>query len=259
VPSIVRAIWPSVRPNEIITFQNKKKEKHPMIAKLKVVRSPQREALAQAIADARAAHEAAVKARDARKRANAMIVHAETKLGQATRAIERARDAQAANLAQAATSGVKPRADTGTREARIREADARDTLDAAKTALTTCEQTLAEFEGQQRRTEEPVARAADDVIRVEAASRVLKEAKVLQEKLIVARVALQYLHSKNLLPEPLMQEAKSLLAFREFASYWGNVEYYDWRRNDEYLRWSALHAELMKDADVDVLNNSHVK
>jgi hypothetical protein len=147
---------------------------------------------------------------------------------------------------------VKPRADTGTREARIREADARDTLDAAKTALTTCEKILAEHEYALRRTEQPVAAAADDVIRAEAASRVLKETKVLQEKLIVARVALKYLHSNNLMPEPLMQEAKTVLWFRDFATWSGKVEYIDWNRHDEHLRWTALRAELMKDADVDV-------
>jgi hypothetical protein len=205
-----------------------------------------------AIADADAARRAAMKARDAKERTIAMIAAAEAKLSQATKAIEKARDAQAAHIAKAATSGVTPRTDTGTREARIREADARDTLDAAKAALATCEQTLAEFEGQQRRTEEPVARAADDVIRVEAASRVLKEAKVLQDKLIVARVALRYLHSNNLMPEPLMQEAKTILWFRDFATWYGNVEYIDWNRHDEHLRWTALRAELMKDADIDV-------
>jgi hypothetical protein len=128
----------------------------------------------------------------------------------------------------------------------------RDTLDAAKTALTTCEQTLAEHEYALRRTEQPVAAAADDVIRVEAASRVLKEAKVLQEKLITARVALRYLHSNNLMPEPLMQEAKMVLWFRDFASWSGNVEYIYWNEHAEHLRWTALHAELMKDADVDI-------
>jgi hypothetical protein len=80
----------------------------------------------------------------------------------------------------------------------------------------------------------------------------LKETKVLQEKLIVARVALQYLHSNNLMPEALMVGAKNLLAFRDFASFFGNVEYYDWRRHDEYLRWSGLRAGLMEDADIDV-------
>jgi hypothetical protein len=110
-----------------------------------------------AIADADAARRAAMKARDAEERAIAMIATAEAKLSQAMKAIEKARDAQATNLAKAATSRVKPRADTGTREARIREADARDTLDAAKAALATCEQILAEHEHALRRTEQPVA------------------------------------------------------------------------------------------------------
>jgi hypothetical protein len=60
------------------------------------------------------------------------------------------------------------------------------------------------------------------------------------------------LHSNNLLPEPLMQEAKTVLWFRDFPTWSGNVEYIDWYRHDEHLRWTALRADLMKDADVDV-------
>jgi uncharacterized protein YqgV (UPF0045/DUF77 family) len=78
--------------------------------------------VAIAIADADAARRAAMKARDVKERAIAMIATAEAKLSQAMKAIEKARDAQAAHIAKAATLGVKPRADTGTREARIREA-----------------------------------------------------------------------------------------------------------------------------------------
>jgi hypothetical protein len=122
-----------------------------------------------------------------------------------------------------------------------------------KAALETCEKTLAEHEHDLQKMQGHAATAADDVIRSEAASRVLKEARVLQEKLIAARVALQFMHSNNLMPEPLMREARTLLGFREFATWSGNVEYHFWNQHAEHQRWAGLHAELTKNADVDVV------
>ncbi len=226
-----------------------------MAAKLKAVpnkRSPEREALAQAIADAAAAHRVAMKARDAKARAQDMVAAAEAKLVQATVGIDKARDAQAATMAKAATSGAKPRAANTTREARIKEADARDELEAAKAALASCEVPLVEHEYGLQQSLTFVTSAADAVIRSESASRVLKETKVLQEKLVAARVALQFLYANNLMPEALKAEAKSVLWFREFATWPGNVEYHRWDLHPEHLKWAALREALAEDADANV-------
>jgi hypothetical protein len=223
-----------------------------MVAKLRAVpnkRSPEREALAQAIADAAAAHRVALKAHAAKERAQDMVAAAEAKLVQATAGIDKARDAQATTMAKVATSGGRMRADSTTRNARLKEADAQDELEAAKAALAQCEVPLAEHEYD---LQSQLSTAADAVIRSESASRVLKEAKVLQEKLITARVALRFLYAKNLLPEALMVEAKSVLWFREFATWPGNVEYHRWEEHEEHKRWAALYAELTKDADAEV-------
>jgi hypothetical protein len=223
-----------------------------MPAKLKVIPNKQREALAQAIAEATVARRAATKAREAKERSESMIATAEAKLGQAAEGIDHARNAQATQLAKAATSGKSPPTASATRTARLRETDARDTYEAAKAALATCEQTLADREYDLTKAQDQVAKAADDVIRAEAAHRVLKDAKAFQEKLIAARVALRYLHANNLLPEALMPEARTLLGFRAFPAWIGNIEYRQWEKHAEHQRWLTLHEELMKDADADV-------
>jgi hypothetical protein len=223
-----------------------------MTAKLKVVPNKQRETIAQAVVVVAAAHRAATKAREAKERAQAMIVAAETKILDAGAGIEQARDTQAADLAKAATFGAKPRADSGMHNARIWEACSRDTLEAAKAAKEICEQTLADRDHDLTKAQDRAAAAADDIIRSEAASRVLKDAQALQEKLIVARVALRCLYNNDMLPEQLMQEAKTLLGFRAFPAWLGHLEIQRWEIHEAHRHWLTLREELMKDANAVV-------
>ena len=223
-----------------------------MTAKLKIIQSKQRETLAQAVAVVTAAQRAATKASEAKERAESMVSAAEAKILEAAAQIEQARDTQAADLAKAATSGAKSRADSGTHNARIREACARDTLEAAKAALDICSKSLANREHDLTKAQDRAAAAADDIIRSEAASRVLKDAQALQEKLIVARVALRCLYNNDMLPEQLMQEAKTLLGFRAFPAWLGHLEIQRWEIHEAHRHWLTLREELMKDANAVV-------
>ncbi len=228
-----------------------------MVAKLKVItpkRSSERESLAQAIAEAAAVERAVHKARDAKARARDMVSSAEAKLVEATAGIEKARTEQSNKVVKALKSGAVAPTDTGPRNARLKEADARDELEAAKVALASCEVALAEHEYDLQQSLILVTSAVDDVLRSESAARVLKEVRILQEKLIAARVALQFLERRKLLPEELAAEAKNLLGFREFPSWFGNVEFFSWEKYEEHKRWVALHAELTKNADASLLD-----
>jgi hypothetical protein len=78
----------------------------------------------------------------------------------------------------------------------------------------------------------------------DAKARAQDMAAAAEEKLISARVALQYLYANNLMPEAFMAEAKNLLGFREFASWPGNAEYHRWDLHPEHLKWATLREAL---------------
>lgn len=162
-----------------------------MTAKLKIIpskRTQERESLAQAIADAAVVERRAFKACDSKERASALVAGAESKLSEATSAVEKARDAQSRRAFKAIKAGADIAPDATTRNARLNVADAEDAVEAAKAALASCEDAFAESEDDLRRAQQHVVAAADDVIRTEQAHRVLQQAQMLQEQLLRARV-----------------------------------------------------------------------
>lgn len=192
------------------------------------------------------------KAREAVECARDMLDAAETKFVEAVAGVERAKDAQAVSLTKAAKSGAMPKPDSAARNARVALQNAEDAREAATRALSTCEAALVESEYELKCAQDPIAKCVDAVLRTECAARVLKEVRILQEKLIVARVALQFLERRKLLPGEFAAEAKSILAFREFPSWFGNVEFVMWEKHEEGLRWAELHKALSKDADAEL-------
>ncbi len=228
-----------------------------MVAKLKAVsnkRSPEREALAQAIAEATDVARATAKASEAVECARDIVANAEAKFVEAVAGIEHAKDAQARLTAKAATSGKPAPVGTAQSNARLTLQNAEDAREAATSALATCEDALAESEAELAYTRDIIAKCADAVIYSESAARVLKETRTLQEKLIFARVSLQHLYKISPEPDssPFKTEAKNLLGFREFASWPGNVEYFNWDREPATLQIAALREALSKNADAEV-------
>jgi exonuclease VII small subunit len=222
-----------------------------MAARLKIItpkRSGARENLAATIIERDAVERICHKARDAAERANGLIAKAEERLREAQTSVEKAREAQARAAIKAAKAGKPPPAAAETRESRAREVDAQDALEAARAALEACEQTLAEHEADLQRANRDVGKAADDVIRSEVGARLLQETAMLQEQLISKRVELRHLLGANLIPEPENKAAETLLGFRQFPSFYGNVEHIDWSRHQSAEIWKAAREALLRDA-----------
>jgi len=211
-------------------------------------RSAEREALAQVIADRDAAEAITHRARDAANRAQGLIAEAEAKLADAQAAVEKAREAQARRAVKAAKSGAAPPPDATARNARLAEADAQDSLEAARAASEACVAALVPHERDLEYAQRLVAKAADDVIRAECGSRLFRETEALQAQLIAARVALRYLLGNNQIPEPENKAANTLLGYRQFPSFYGNIEWADHDRHQTTVAWKEAREALMRDA-----------
>lgn len=203
-----------------------------VVVRHKPARSQEREALAAAIADLTAAERKAHQARDAKERAEALVTQAEAKLDAAKAGIEKAKTHDAAALAKAASTGTKPRADGTLRSARQCVTDAEDGLEAARAALIQCDEALTNVEQELKSEQEFVAALADDVITAEATSRVLREARRLQEALVNKRVELRtLLHAKLIVDEDEKKAADYLLMFRGFPGTYFCTESVDWDKH----------------------------
>ena len=115
-----------------------------VVARHKAARSEAREALAAAIKDHAAAIRAVHRARDSVERAINFRAEAEAKLEAASSSVQKARELQAKSITKAATkpAGSLVPADA-MRIARAAEADAQDQLEAAGTAVASCQDVLA--------------------------------------------------------------------------------------------------------------------
>ncbi|MGO9234772.1 MAG: hypothetical protein ACLP4V_12090 [Methylocella sp.] len=225
------------------------------VTKLKIVRKPparseEREALAAALKDLKAAERKAHQARDAQERAEALVTTGEAKLNAARVGVEKAKDFEAANLTRAAASSVKPRAGSKIRDARNAEIDAADALAAARAALTQCETALRHAEQELKAEQEFVAALAGDVITAEAASRVLREAQKLQEALVNKRVELRALLHAGLFVDPDEKKAADyLLMFRGFPATYFCTESVDWDKHALAAAWQQAREALMTNPD----------
>jgi hypothetical protein len=98
-------------------------------------RDPTRDALREAIAARAVAHAEAERLQEAVGRAREMARAADEKMNRAAEELEMARASHATALAQAATTGVTPKANGALRVARATLHDSEDELEAARTAL----------------------------------------------------------------------------------------------------------------------------
>jgi multidrug efflux pump subunit AcrA (membrane-fusion protein) len=165
-------------------------------AKLKLVnkgRTPEREALAEAIATLATAERGLHEHRAAAVRSRALVAEARDKLARAREGVERAKD-DAVNLAMAG----KP-ATARIRKARQAEADAEDALDVAEGLLSKWVEWEANISRYPSLVGEGERRAVDAavwaVIRVSSApARVLAEAVAATEEALRARAVVYQLY-----------------------------------------------------------------
>jgi len=67
--------------------------------------------------------------------------------------------------------------------------------------------------------------------------------------LIAKRVALRFLLAGGLIPEPENKKADMLLSYRQFPSFYGNVEWADWGKHEVTIAWKEARETLMRNAD----------
>ena len=158
-----------------------------MAAALKIVdggsRSPEREALAAAIAEAADYKATADATRAGVARAKAMIEDASSRLSAATADASAAKEAHTARAIEAASTGATLTPDASLREARVRADDARDDLEAAEAALAAVEASLGDDLYRERKSLERVGAAADMVIQAGPVEALLEEAERIHRDL----------------------------------------------------------------------------
>lgn len=153
-------------------------------------RSPERQHLADAIAEREECKRRVRDARGAIARGEDMVAAAKSRLAAAEASTAASRTRRAQELAHAVEAGTTVLA-SPTREARIEEADAQDDLDAARAALVGLQKRLGDAEDAFRAAQAMVVAAADIVLRSEA-RRVLAEACAAAEALKRCRTVLLY-------------------------------------------------------------------
>jgi hypothetical protein len=218
-----------------------------------------RDELRAAIAAAAAAEGAAETARGAVSRAGDMIGKAQARLEVATADVVRARDLQAKRMAQAAASGASMSPDLSMREARARQTDASDELEAAGGALSACEAASAEWEREQLdHARKRVAAAADEVIKAASPARLLKEAEAMQADLVARRVALRYLLREGLIGDHDRETVHRFLVANHLpgappiTGFLGSVEHQNWNEHPAAEAWRQAREALMRDPDAQL-------
>jgi hypothetical protein len=154
--------------------------------------NPVRAKLAEAINAETAAKRDVDEARDAVTRARKNVDEATAKIEAARAEASRTKDAQAARAVAAAKGGTSLTLDRATREARARETEAADDLEAFQSALAICETALTEAEGALQGATKDVATATAAVM-ADAINRLVKEAEELQKEVCARRIVLHYL------------------------------------------------------------------
>ena len=220
------------------------------------IRSPARTNLAKAIYDAQDAEAAKIAAREAIGRGHRQIDECEERVAQSAEAVKAARSAQASRMAaSAATAGAILAADRGLRDARDRERDAIDELDAAKEALI-------ELEANADKAEKRAIEAKTNGIK-HAAATVVAEAAI--DPTIARASALASEIETRLVS--LNQECGKIRFFLDKCfNKWGSSETEQFRemqailnnarqfadqkiRGPVYQEWAASHSSLETDPD----------
>jgi hypothetical protein len=225
--------------------------------------APARTAARQSLADAiqEGAAEAALEASKAAVgRGMRMCDQAEERLAEAVEAVAAAKAAQATRMASAAaTAGALLATDRGLRDARARQTDAEDELDASRAALSSVEAASAEADRALEAAKLAVSNAAKRVIKTAIPSTIAKalelraelDAKVLELTAALNKEVayLRFVTDKQCDEFPYSGETTD-----QDRQRWDIVDrekkILDWDiQRVAFANWKQALAELMSDAD----------
>lgn len=213
---------------------------------------PLRAALAKAIERDTTAEVAGLRARGAVERAQTMVAEAQANLDNAKSNLGDVRAACAERAILAVANGKKLEADRATREARLREADAEDQLQAARVALERItKEADAQWDGF-RAARKDLERAVNGVLLGEV-PRLLTEGKKMHDDLIGRAKVISDLISFDHLgvPKELRDEARFfVMRIQNLQAALGDVFY----RSPEASRWASAREALWSDPDAPLPN-----
>jgi len=210
---------------------------------------PLRAELAAAIAEGTQAERALEAARTAVPRAAETVASAEARLAATSAEVTAARTAQVDRLASGAATGEQPSVDRSMRDARARETDCADDLEAAKAALARVEAAVPDAEEALARTRARVSAAAD-AITATAVPVLIAEAEQLRDRLAAVRAVLRHLRADSLGPfgGPHERERAAIDEFLAAPFLQPELELGWCRRHPAAARWLAAREALTRDA-----------
>jgi chromosome segregation ATPase len=213
--------------------------------------NPARTALAKAIAEEAAAKQRADAARAAITRARANVDHATSRLEAARNEAARAKNAQTERAVTAAKAGTPLTPDRATREARARETEAADDLEAAQSAREQVEEALTQAEAELDSTAKSTARAAA-VVMAGAVDLLLRETDELQTQVVNRRIILHHLsgivgtdeHGREIPSiEGWHKDIDDFLAKPFLLS----EQYGAWKNDEALTPWRRAYDQLLRD------------
>lgn len=224
-------------------------------------RSPERQQLADAIAEVTKAERDLHEAQATVERARKIVSDATDQVEKAEAETRKAQQGRARGLAAAASQGTAPVQDRALRNARADEQDARDQLEAAQSALAEVEGGLTDAKAELERARQGVRAAADDVLRAAPIPALLAEAQKVQAELIERRLALRYLLGKELVRKPQTEPVWDFLnenlmpgapAIRGIGGGFGSMENRAWDHHPRVQAWANAREALLSDPDADL-------
>lgn len=212
-------------------------------------RSPERQALADAIAERDLQQKRVADAQAAVERVEQLVRAAETKLTQASGAAKSAREQRSERIAEAARSNTPLPSGSGSRAAIQHELECADELEAAKRAAQISRQTCEAVRQSLTEAEVGIAHAAEDVLRSLDANAMLAEMEATQHRLVALRLMHRFYRKNNLYPDKETEKRGERLCDWEFAPRSGGVEFQEFDRHPRFLDWQIARAALLKSAD----------
>jgi hypothetical protein len=224
-----------------------------MNPKLKIVihqRSGERAELSAAIEHVAAADNTLEAVRAAVKRANEMVSAASEQLDVARAEVATAKEAQTSRLVASASSGEALAPDTTLRAARMRELEAADDLDAARSALGLLEARLDDPEHDHHRAKDRLDRTVEAVF-VGDVDRLLAEALAAQALVAEKRAVLQAIVA-NIDHFRQLETRKKIESFFFDCSFTLQHQYDAWKSHPATKPWIDARDALSRDADAEL-------
>jgi hypothetical protein len=210
--------------------------------------SAQRATLAALIDAGNVAKRAEGEARTALDRATQKVTETKAQLAEAQWNVSLAKQAQATSAERSATTGSPLATTPSLTEARAREVEVQDMLDAASAAVVVLQAVVTKAQQVATRAAATIDGAARSVIAAEI-PRLVNEARVVQADHIRRRLALKAIIMDLKISGPEVDDAERFMRNTDLPGTFGSVEYRQWYTQPAAQQWQRYLDALMTNAD----------